>query len=53
MPTGHGKGSANYEIPKDIAQLSINLAAALNTYLIAQYRIGLSANDVGEKKSEL
>jgi hypothetical protein len=36
-PSGHGAGSSPVEIPKQMANLAINLAAALIAFLVEQY----------------
>ena len=42
----HGAGATPTTISKPLAKLAINLAAALNTYLIEEYKIELTANAV-------
>lgn len=42
----HGAGATPTIISKPLAKLAINLAAALNTYLIEEYKIELTANAV-------
>ena len=42
----HGAGATPTTISKPLAKLAINLAAALNTYLIEEYKIELTASAV-------
>ena len=42
----HGAGATSATISKPLAKLAINLAAALNTYLIEEYKIELTTNAV-------
>lgn len=47
---GHGDGKESYQVPESLANLSINLAAALNTYFIEQYRTYVAIEKNQEKQ---
>lgn len=45
----HGAGAKDVIISKTMAKLAVNLAAALNTYLIEEYQAKLVSNDQGKQ----
>lgn len=60
VSSGHGEGATPVVIKKSLAKLAINLSAAMNTYLIEEYRDRLtakqnetSANTLGDIDDEL
>lgn len=50
--SAHGAGSSNVEIDKPLANLAVNLASALDTYLVEEYKNSSVINDAEDNKND-